>query len=675
MKHFPHHVLAAAVAAAAVAISGSASAADEYQTLDTMTVTAGRFEQDLMETPMSVSVVTREQIEQSGARNVGELLQLLPGIQVNNDGGQGMKRIKIRGENAFRTLVMIDGQKVSEQKSMSGAPMLIDPSMIERVEVIKGPASVLYGSDAIGGAINIITKKGGTKPVQGEVSAGMNTSSSGKDAAASIYGAVDGWKYRLSAAVEDNENLKTPVGDMPNTYFSSRTASGFLSYDISPKATVGMNVDYYDLEFGSTSITQDGFSVDVPEWKRMKSAVFTEVRDVNDYLSRLRADAFYQKGKKQMTNTISSTGTIVQPIADNDMDQYGFSIQSDWKLGESNFLIAGYELNYDKLDANSITKMTSGQMAMTMGNHDYDGYQMQNAVFASMETYLPYDLTLNYGVRYTWVKTDMTHVNLLKSTSESLDGSDGKAVFNAGILWHGNDNLTLRATYAQGFRSPILQELYIDTAMGHGSSTTYANPDLKPETSDNFEIGARWLSKALTVDATVYYTETDDYITTIYKTAKKGYQYDNVAKAKSFGAEFSVAYRVGMTGFEPYTTLTWMRRQYDDGAGFTTYDTATPELMARYGVRWTGEYDGLALRTDVYARSLTETKYSAADSKDNYTLSGYTTLNLTAGVSFGDEKQYSLDAGFYNIFDKAYREQMAVYEPGRYLAVKLNAKF
>ena len=150
MKHFPHHVLAAAVAAAAVAISGSASAADEYQTLDTMTVTAGRFEQDLMETPMSVSVVTREQIEQSGARNVGELLQLLPGIQVNNDGGQGMKRIKIRGENAFRTLVMIDGQKVSEQKSMSGAPMLIDPSMIERVEVIKGPASVLYGSDAIG---------------------------------------------------------------------------------------------------------------------------------------------------------------------------------------------------------------------------------------------------------------------------------------------------------------------------------------------------------------------------------------------------------------------------------------------------------------------------------------------------------------------------------------------
>ena len=63
------------------------------------------------------------------------------------------------------------------------------------------------------------------------------------------------------------------------------------------------------------------------------------------------------------------------------------------------------------------------------------------------------------------------------------------------------------------------------------------------------------------------------------------YQYDNVAKAKTFGAELSLAYRIAETGFEPYTVLTWMRRQYDNGTGFKTYDTATPELMARYGMR------------------------------------------------------------------------------------------
>ena len=196
-----------AAVAVLAAFSGLALQVQAQETveLDEVKVTAGRVEQELMDVNMSDSVITQEEIRRSSARNVGELLEDIPGVRINNDGGQGMKRIKIRGEDAFRTLVMIDGQKVSEHKSMSGSPMLIDPSMIERIEVIKGPASVLYGSDAIGGAINIITKKGGTKPIEGEVSAGMNTSASGKNASGSIYGGIDGWKYRLSASIEDPE--------------------------------------------------------------------------------------------------------------------------------------------------------------------------------------------------------------------------------------------------------------------------------------------------------------------------------------------------------------------------------------------------------------------------------------------------------------------------------------
>ena len=97
--------------------------------------------------------------------------------------------------------------------------------------------------------------------------------------------------------------------------------------------------------------------------------------------------------------------------------------------------------------------------------------------------------------------------------------------------------------------------------------------------------------------------------------------------------------------------------------------------MARYGVRWTGEYQGLGLRSDLYARSYSKTKYKEASERSNYNLAGYTTLNLTGGVSFGPQKQYSLDVGLYNIFDVAYREQTAIYEPGRYAAIKLNARF
>lgn len=696
-----------AAVAVLAAFSGLALQVQAQETveLDEVKVTAGRVEQELMDVNMSVSVITQEEIRRSSARNVGELLEDIPGVRINNDGGQGMKRIKIRGEDAFRTLVMIDGQKVSEHKSMSGSPMLIDPSMIERIEVIKGPASVLYGSDAIGGAINIITKKGGTKPIEGEVSAGMNTSASGKNASGSIYGGIDGWKYRLSASIEDNDNLKTPKGEMENTYFTARSVSGFLSYDFTPDATVGASLDYYDLEFGSSDVNTPGFAVDVPKWTRFKAAAFGEIKNITSSFVRLRTDIFYQKSKKDMTNTVPGVWTqgevdtfkamgfeeaflnrvgvqagnayVLQPHASNDMNQYGFSIQADWQIGDSNYLIAGYEISYDALNAHSWNTGTN-VMPMMLTDKNYDGYQMTNAVYASMETLLSANLTLTYGARYTWVKTDMDSINNKMGTKTSGEGSDGKIVFNAGVLWHGTDNLTLRASYAQGYRSPILQELYIDTSMG-STGTTYANPDLKPETSDNFEIGARWNSTGLSADLAIFYSTADDYIATLYNAQKRGYQYNNVAEAKTFGVELTSSVRIAETGFEPYLTATWMRRQYQNGNGFSTYDTATPEFMLRYGVRWSGMYAGLGLRADAFARSQTEIEYddgvqSATDSS-SYRLGGYTTLNLTAGVDFGPKRQYSFDMGLYNIFDKGYQEQTSIYEPGRYFVAKLGARF
>lgn len=676
-----------AAVAVLAAFSGLALQVQAQETveLDEVKVTAGRVEQELMDVNMSVSVITQEEIHRSSARNVGELLEDIPGVRINNDGGQGMKRIKIRGEDAFRTLVMIDGQKVSEHKSMSGSPMLIDPSMIERIEVIKGPASVLYGSDAIGGAINIITKKGGTKPIEGEVSAGMNTSASGKNASGSIYGGIDGWKYRLSASIEDNDNLKTPKGEMENTYFTARSVSGFLSYDFTQDATVGASLDYYDLEFGSSDVNTPGFTVDVPKWTRFKAAAFGEFRNISDAFVRLRTDVFYQKSKKDMVNTVPKQGGMpfqVNPYADNKTDQYGFSVQTDWQLGNNNYLIAGYELSYDQLEAHSWT-----MLGVTIPYKDdlYDGYQMTNAVYASMESQLPADVTLTYGARYTWVKTNMDSRDVQNAGSwGNANQSDGKLIFNVGLLWRTTDNLSLRASYAQGYRSPILQELYVDTSMGQPGSTTYANSDLKPETSDNFEIGARWNSAAVSTDLALFYSQADNYIATIYKDLVpgkdgSGYQYDNVAEATTFGAELSASVRIQELGLEPYVTATWMRRQFDNGDGFSTYNTATPEFMLRYGVRWSGMYAGVGLRTDVFARSQTATEYddgiqNVTDSS-SYRLGGYTTLNLTAGVDFGPKRQYSFDLGLYNIFDKGYQEQTSIYEPGRYFVAKLGARF
>lgn len=674
----------------------SAQAAENYKAQDVV-VTASRVEQQLADVNMSVSVITSEDIaEMSGAKTIADLLESkVPGIQVKNDGGQGIDRIKIRGEDAFRTLVMIDGQRISEQKSMSGVPLLIDPSQVERIEVIRGPASVLYGSDAIGGAINIITKKGGEDAFGATVSAGLDTASSGKELSGSIYGAANGWKYRFGGAIRNADNIDTPVGEMPHTEFSSKAANAFLSYDIDPNKTVGLSLSHFDLDFmsGAISYAPENFFVDVPEWKRTRGSVFGEFKNLTENLARLRIDLSQERNTKLMENHVNpSTATerapSVNSYADNTLDTSSLNTQADWILGDNHYLITGYEFSYDDLDAISQTYLDLSSIVPIMRDpvqskdQSFSGYQMRHSIFATMESTLFENWVFNYGVRYTWVKNDMD-VNTPYSLSMPgivgvpegkfhYDNHDGKAVFNFGTTYKGFENLTLRANWSQGYRAPLLQELFVDTSMG--GELTYANPDLKPETSDNFEIGARYTNGVLTLDGSVFYSKADDYITTI-AVGNGINRYTNMGEAETLGLELDASVKVG--DFEPYTVLTLMRREYKEN-GIKTTKSGTPKVMARYGVRYQNEYDSALFRFDAYAVSQTKTEswnFEKDQLNEDGSFGGFTTFNLTGGVSFGPQKAYSVDVGLYNLTNKLYQTSDAIYEPGRYFALKMNATF
>ena len=680
----------------------SAQAAESYKAQDVV-VTASRVEQQLADVNMSVSVITSEDIaELSGAKTIADLLESkVPGIQVKNDGGQGIDRIKIRGEDAFRTLVMIDGQRISEQKSMSGVPLLIDPSQVERIEVIRGPASVLYGSDAIGGAINIITKKGGEDAFGATVSAGLDTASSGKELSGSIYGAANGWKYRFGGAIRNADNIDTPVGEMPHTEFSSKAANAFLSYDIDPNKTIGLSLSHFDLDFmsGAISYEPEDFFVDVPEWQRTRGSIFGEFKNLTENLARLRIDASYEKNHKLMENFVQqkgiytpfgTTSMLMDNFADNDLYTTSVSIQSDWIVGDNHYLITGYEFSYDDLEAGSQTFGHTPSMSFmpgvgpVMGTAPYEkaqnfnGSQTRHSLFASMESTVLNDLVFNYGVRYTWVDSDMD-INTTHSLNTdfevgktSYDTSDGKAIFNFGATYKGFNNLSLRANWSQGYRTPLLQELFIDTSMG--GELTYANPDLKPETSDNFEIGARYTNGVLTLDGSVFYSKADDYITTI-AVGDGINRYTNMGEAETLGLELDASVKVG--DFEPYTVLTLMRREYKEN-GIKTTKSGTPKVMARYGVRYQNEYDSALFRFDAYAVSQTKTEswnFEKDQLNEDGSFGGFTTFNLTGGVSFGPQKAYSVDVGLYNLTNKLYQTSDAIYEPGRYFALKMNATF
>ena len=681
------HALSGVAAAIALALSAGVVSAEDVVQTETVHVTASRVEQELLDVPMSVSVMTSEDIERESGKTVADYLDSIPGVEVQNDGSQGLKRIQIRGESTFRTLVMIDGQKVSEHKSMSGTPILVDPSQIERIEVIKGPASVLYGSDAIGGAVNIITKKGGRKPFEGYVTGGLDTSASGKTLAGGVAGHVNGWSYRINGSVEDFGELDTPVGKVENTEFTSRSGSLFLTYDINENIQVGGTFDTYDLE--SKSANQIGilegsmrdFYVDIPEWKRSKGALFVDMKNLTDNLVRLRLDTFYQKTTKEMENLVQPTAMplSMQNWADNDLRQTGFSVQSDWQLGE-HYLVAGYEYSHDDLDAQSRFTMAGGMMDT---RESYDAKQETHSVYASAESPVTDEFTLNYGVRYTWVSGEATMKGQEHGMGggapygEKNDASDGHAVFNLGAVWRVLDDVALRASWAQGYRYPTMQELYITTQMGGGIA--YANPDLKPETSDNFEVGVRWESERVSLDAALFYNMADDYITDVTVGTSGMYsqitRFMNVGEATTYGLETTLSYALPYD-LEPYVNLTLMRRKFEQN-GISTYDSGTPEITSRLGVKWTPEWNGLHIRTDAYADVMSASDSSNLDPTDEEIthIGGATTFNLTGGVSFGKDDAYALDAGFYNIFDKKYTKSGSLYEPGRYFAVKFNAKF
>lgn len=690
-------------------------AAQETVNSKAVEVTATRVNRDILEVPLAVSVVTADEIAKKGSATVADLLSDVPGIQISNDGSVGLKRIGIRGEDPFRTVIMIDGQKISEHKSMTGTPILIDPSSIERIEIIKGPNSVLYGSDAIGGVINIITKKETKDRFNVETGGAYDGSSDAFREYIALSGKLDRLSYRFATSSTESGNLKTPDGVQDNTSYRQKSVSGLLSYALTDKLSVGVNADYFDSNINSTTddkSSYDDFYVRIPVWKRSKVNIFAEINDVNDYLSQLRFDAYHQLNEKSMENHIltssSSTRTAgpntihtntkvsVTPGTKNRVNTNGISSQSIWQLGEKNTLVAGAGLIHDNLDATStsyvgmdmdmtITGATNSSSSMhrdlSRTVTGLSGYQETVYGFLSNETVLPYDFTANYGIRYTHVKdrvSDNASTNLLNNTLSLLDtgsGTQSRSVFNLGLVYSGIENTAVRFNFGQGFRAPILQEKYVTTSMG--GSTVLGNKDLKAEKSDSYEIGIRHTADRLNADMSLFYTDTDDFISTkdIEEGSSLTKKYYNVAKAKTFGSELELSYKV-FDSYSPYCSFAYTRRSFDNN-NLKTYNTDLPAITARYGIKSEFSFSIFTLNADAYLKSHSSRDYTTSDGTETTTThhGGFTTANIEVSAYFGENNQYMVSAAWLNIGNKKYYISDAIAEPGSHAVITFNAKF
>lgn len=673
---------------------------------ETVVITAARTQKQLLDTDASVAVVTGKETQLLNRDSVPDLLSTQSSLNIVSDGTPGAKRVAIRGEHSNRTLVMVNGDRISDQKTKSGAPMLMNPYFIDRIEVVKGPASVLYGSDAIGGIVNVITKQASANPIDVEAGVGYNSATSSFSEFMNATGTVDRFKYAVGAFNENAGDLRIADGRyVDNTAYRAHGFNADLSYDVTDKLTLGYNGELY-ISSSEVSTTTDypayqNFRGSMPKWNRMKHKLYFKAVDLNDYVAAVDGSFYYQTNDKDYLN--NPTSGINIDVA-NEQESYGANLQAEFSLSDTFYLVTGYEGRLDKAKAYSVMDIGGNAlppvMPMKRMVHTFDdvGFKQQNhAIYSMLSTYITDELTLNTGIRYNYVKNDagtttmggtyytrpqnpgQPSIGVVQSDKITAmdDRTESKLLGSVGLVYRPFDNGAFRANWSQGFRSPTLQELFITTSTG---TMQYGNPDLKPEESDNFELGFRWDDGALAADLAVFYTIADNYIETQEVTGtdpitgRKGtyFTFQNIAQATTYGSDLSLAYLIDGT-YEPYVNLTYLVREYEI-EGKSSKNNGTPRWSGNAGLR----YYGSTFNVDGYAKFADNSKnddIAGSSYIDAYNLAGFVTWNLAVSAHFGSNDQFTAYAALENIFDKEYMTNELIDDAGRSFSLGVRGKF
>ncbi len=701
--------VAALIATLGVAQAEEASTNEVVRTGEVV-VSATRTERLRSEIPVSVAVVPEHEIKKKPAQSLLEVLRDIPGVTISDNGGNGLKYVRIRGESNRRTLILLDGQPLSQQKSMEGGMPFIGKNQIERIEVVKGPSSVLYGSEAIGGTINIITKKGGDKPIGGGISTSYDSSNGGFRQDYDVRGTVHGIEYAVSYGTYRGGDRKTATRTLDNDGFSIRNPaqkrvsgtgseseeySVYLGYKTN-NIHAGIRYHVHDMSYEVGS--ERDFPVDaymnIPMSKQEKVSGFFEITDVSDHFKKMKLSGFRQETKRDFDiwteflvpaqpPFFPGMNYTAQTRTHNEQVMHGGEIQTDWEFGDHT-IVAGATVTHDDIDGTTKTRTRTGPIifppAPAFEHYVYDAEMLTAAAFIQDEWKVTDKTRLIGGARYTYVESDLNNTDDPDIPFTSGGSKDDNMAFSLGMVHQATSNLTLRANYSQGYRHANLVELYTGSPK-HGTTGAKAgNTGLVPETSQSFEIGALYQGEHLSADVAVFYTEAKDYITT------DATQFINVGGAETFGAELALAYELGDSGFTPYVSLTYMQRELDYGTGSvveSTKDSGVAELSGRAGLRYVADVsETSSVNVDFFSRFASNTKIEYSDGT-GFEEGGWGTANLEVSylldefVNLTESTPVSLEvyAGIYNLFDKNYTPFDETPAAGRHAVVGLNLTF
>jgi len=633
----------------------SAFAEEKTASMEEIVVTATKIEEPKKDVPASVQIITQEDIKNSTAKDAGDLISEASIGHVHKYPGALTGRIELRGlttdlfsDLKSRVLVLINGHRAG---TVNLAKIPVED--IERIEIVKGPASVLYGSSAMGGVINIITKEG---------KEGFH---------GSIGGEIGSWDYWRTLA---ELNGKKGLFDFYLT--ASRSARGdYKAKDYGRIENTGYDDETVSARFGYRLFDNHHITVGFQHWRgwEIGSPGARYSPDPDNYSDKGR-DGFDIGYKTESFNAkyylIKDRdewhgGMTVGPgnsnISLTETDTQGVSLQKTFPIGNHRVIIGG---QWDRIEVDS----SRNTGAPYNPNSKYDTYGVFTEGRLSL---LNKKLLLSAGLRYDYFENEILPtpgITSLKPRKEDLEHITGRG----GLVYKLTDSISLKGNIGTAFRAPAPDELATDYTSSWG--TRYiGNPNLKPEKSTSYDAGIEYSKDLLKGGLTFFHTGFKDKILSYYDTVLAAQTFKNVEGATLQGIEANTSYDVGLASgltisIEPFTNITY-NTQYSskDELEINKYGKTllyTPKWTGAFGIRTGKEkwdvrlianYTGDEKVQDWNSSSPT---YGKAIDKGDFTV-----VNLKG--SYRPIKDLEITASIENLFDRAYEYVLGYPMPAR----------
>ena len=653
---------------------------EEPVQLGKVVVTATRYRMPVKDIPASVTVISREQIEESSGLRLDYILRKYAGIDVKRSSfltHSANVVLRGMGEMPGRTLILFDGIPMNKADTGTANWDLLLPEDVERIEIVRGPTSALYGSNAMGGVINIITRKPTPKPVTFEAR-GLYGTFDTWDAGGTISGKADKLGYYLSYDYLDSDGYNPVPRELRTKYDVKRYLEeshlkSKVTYEFPNESKVTLGYLFFDDKRGEGEKIryEDGV------YRKWKTNAPSLAYEWSIGASKWLFKAFYNKEDYFWNRERLRKGKYTWYKVDVDRIDAGGSLQSSFPILSWNLITTGFDFKYGSVDGDDNYLIEKDNPSDKVVHNE--GKQHTYSLFINDHLLVGQRMVVDAGLRFDYVRSydgKFEDSSGFLGSREYKDKSWERLSPRVAALYRIGDNTSIRGSIGSAFRAPILDDLY---RRGIFRGRIYAaNPELEPEKLISYELGiTHRFKRKLSLSVAGYLSRGKDFFYPIKvgidpETGRDLYQRKNVGKVRIRGLEIEGSWDISRTVslFGNYTFNVSKIDEFSEQPELEgKYLEYSPRHKANLGL---GFHDPGLFQAEIMARYVGE-RYSDTENTSEGKLDDYTVFDIKLSRRFFETCKAYID--ILNLFDKDIKYSSDFEGPGREIRVGLSLKF